>query len=105
MSDKIEITRKKAVYIASTLVIRVRSRHGLVYWFIGAKPVEMTTTAAHDTGFAMVMQADQAEPGELVIVKINGVAVQFLPHNAKQVGGALLRKADDADDFQMRVNK
>jgi len=105
MSDRIEITRKRAVYSDSTLVIRVRSRHGLVYWFIGEKPLKMTTTAAHDSGFGMVMQADLAEPGELVIVKINGVAVQFLPHNAKQVGGALLRKADDADDFQTRVGK
>ena len=104
MSDRIEITRKRVIYTESTVVMRVRSRHGLVYWFIGEKPVEMTTTAAHDTGFGMVMQADQAEAGELVIVKINGVAVQFLPHNAKQVGGALLRKADDADDFQLRVN-
>ena len=103
MSDSFEITRKLAVYVASTFTVRVRSRFGLVYALFGNKPLKMTTTEAHDRGFKMVKLAGEAEPGELIIVKINGSELQFPPSNARQVGGALLRKADDADDFQIGV--
>jgi len=81
----------------------MRSRGGLVYALIGDKMLEMRTPEAHRIGFAMCKKAGEAEAGELIIVKINGTELQFPPNNARQVGGALLRKADDADDFQIGV--
>lgn len=74
-----------------------------MYALIGDKMLEMRTPEAHRIGFAMCKQAGLAEPGELIVVKINGSELQFPPNNARQVGGALLRKADDADDFQIGV--
>jgi hypothetical protein len=54
----------------------------------------------------MVKQAGSALPGEHVVLKVNGDALNFPPEGAKQVGAALLRKADDADDFQiMRTDR
>ena len=106
MTDTIEITRSRGILTGVNFTVRVRSRYGLVYWMIGDKaPLEMRTPAAHKTGFALVKHASEAIAGELVVVKINGENLTFLPEHATQIGGALLRKADDADDFQQhRVN-
>ena len=105
MTDTFEIFRRKAIYTQATFQVRMRSRAGLVYMLVGDKPVEMTTTEAHKRAFQMIRLARDAEPGELIIVKINGIELQFPPLSAKQIGGGLLRKADDADDFQLRVNQ
>lgn len=101
MSDSIEVSLQKG-FFHQTVEVRVRSRHGLVYLKVGDKVLPMQTPAAHRLGMAMVTKGGEAQPGELVIVKINGEGLQFPPSNAKQVGGALLRKADDADDFQQQ---
>jgi len=75
-----------------------------VYLLVDDKMLEMRTPAAHKTGFALVKQAGEALPGEFVVLKVNGYALNFPPKSATQVGGALLRKADDADDFQKRMS-
>ena len=105
MNDSLKVTRKKAVYTNTNSSVAVRSRYGLVYLNVGDKTLEMKTPTAHGLGMALAKQAGLAERGELVIVIINGVDVQFLPSSARQVGGALLRKADDADDYQLRVGQ
>lgn len=100
----IEVTRKRKVYDGTTFTNRVRDRQGLVYWAIGEKVIELKTPRAHQAGFDMVRQAGEAEPSELIVVTINGEEVDFPPELAMQVGGALLRKADAADDFQQRIH-
>jgi len=105
MSDSIKVTRKKAVYTNTNSKVSIRSRYGLVYLNVGDKTLEMKTPVAHGLGMSMAKLAGLAELDELVIVIINGVDVQFLPSSARQVGGALLRKADDADDYQLRVSQ
>ena len=102
MTDSIEVSRSVEILTVGTFTVRVRSRYGLVYWLIGDKVLELRTPAAHKTGFALVKHASEATANELVVVKINGEKIQFPPSNAKQVGAALLRKADDADDFQQQ---
>jgi len=72
---------------------------------INDKMLEMRTPVAHKTGFAMVKNAGEASPNEFVVLKVNGYALNFPPKSAKQVGGSLLRKADDADDYQLRMVK
>ena len=71
---------------------------------IDGKVLEMRTPKAHRTGFDLVKQAGEALPNEFVVLSVNGETFDFLPHIAKQVGASLLRKADDADDFQKRLN-
>ena len=106
MSDSLSVSLGSGLYIPNINEVRVRTRQGLVYFIANDKMLEMRTPAAHKTGFAMVKKAGEALPGEFVKLVINGSALSFLPKSAKQIGAALLRRADAADDFQLqRVRK
>jgi len=104
MTDSLQVTLNSGVFVPNVKEVRARTRQGLVYLLVDDKMLEMQTPAAHKTGFALVKQAGEALPGEFVVLKVNGYALNFPPKNAKQVGGSLLRKADDADDFQKRMS-
>jgi len=105
MTDALSVTRANGLLVPNIREVRARTRHGLVYLLVDDKMLEMQTPAAHKTGFALVKQSGEALPGEFVVLKVNGYALNFPPKSAKQVGAALLRKADDADDFQKRIYK
>ena len=99
----IEVTRSAGFFSPNVDRGFVRQRHGFVYLFIdGRTPLKMRTPTAHKTGFAMVVQAAKALPNEFVVLKVNGEELNFPSPAAKQVGGSMLRKADDADDFQIQ---
>ena len=102
MSDSIDVDATKRVLTGDYVPIRVESHYGMVYWAIGDSIIKLTTVVAHRIGMALCKKASERAPDEFVFVKINGKEIQFEARNAKQVGGALLRKADDADDFQLQ---
>lgn len=102
MNDSVSISLQKAVYQGQNMTVRVRSEYGHVFAAFNDRVLEMKTPAAHRMGLELVKKGGEAAADELVIVKINGKEIQFDANNAKQVGGALLRKADDADDFQQQ---
>ena len=104
-NDMLEVTRSAGFFSPNVNAVRVRHQYGLVYLFVDDHdPLEMKTLAAHKTGFAMVKHAGEALHNEFVILKVNGVALNFPPKSAEKVGVALLRKSDDADDFQKRIH-
>jgi len=102
MSDKIEIELKRGIWSESTYQVRVRSEVDHVLMLAKQKIVKFRTPAAHRTGFALAKKGGEAMPGEFVIMRINGEALEMLPEDAVNLGGALLRKADDVDDYQLR---
>jgi len=104
-TDQIAVERSTGIYTPNVGACRARTRAGLVYLFIDDKPIELHTPDAHKLGFAMVKQGGEAMPQEFIVVKVNGVALNFPPKSAKQVGAAILRRADAADDFQKRISK
>ena len=104
LSDTLELARSAGIFFTNVNVIRVpQQKYGLVGLVIDGRAVTMNTTKAHRTGFDMVKHAGEALHNEFVVLKINGVALNFPPKGAKKVGAALLRRADDADDYQ-RIN-
>lgn len=107
-NDILEVTRSAGFFSPNVGMVAVRQRYGLVYLFVDDRdPLEMRTPAAHKTGFALVKMAGEAlqnKLNEFVVLRINGVALNFPPKGAKKVGAALLRRADDADDFQKRIH-
>jgi len=105
MKSSITIDLKRGIYCPEHTVIRIGSRYGNVYCHINDKTVEFSTVAAHKAGFALVVKASQAIEGEFIEMKVNNRSIQMLPGQAIQVGGALLRKIDDADDFQLARGK
>ena len=103
-TDKLEVTRSAGFFMPNVNTVRVKQKTGLVYLLIDDRLLEMRTPEAHKTGFAMVKIAGEAVQNEFVVLRINGVALNFPPKGATKVGAALLRKADDADDFQKRIH-
>ena len=107
MSYLAEIPRDNLVVKVETIPIIhtptdnivVRSRHGRVYMSIGKKVIELSTITAHKVGMAIIKS--KLDYNELVVLEINKERFEFLWQVAKKVAGALLRKADDADDYQL----
>lgn len=83
--------------------IRVRQYHHQVVCLIDGKPVVMNTPAAVKAGVALATMAGQAQRGEIITMTHNGETIKLLPYHAKKIGGALLKKADLADDFQRKI--
>jgi len=105
VEDSIKIALKRGIWSCAIHQIRVRADRDSVLILIADKMVSFTTPAAHRAGFSLVKLAGRALPGEFVIMSINGSDLDLLPEHALKVGGALLRKADDVDDYQLRKNQ
>ena len=87
------------------VVIAVRASGPYVVVFIDGAGLPFLTTAVHPVGFQLVRLAQQAEKGDVVVFNINGTDIDLPPKNARQIGAALLRKADSADDWQLEHNR
>lgn len=104
-SDRITVDtgRMRVPYVEPRGAIVVRAEHGAVVLFAGSKRVEMTTIVAHRIGLRIARNlVPQLAAGELVVLTINGERIELLGEVALRVAGALLRKADDADDWQLQ---
>lgn len=73
---------------------------GKVILFISQKRVELDTLTAHRIGYTM--GTAKLAPNEMIVLTINGEKIDLLWPVAVKVSAALLRKADDADDWQLR---
>jgi hypothetical protein len=91
-------------YAPSVDAFRVGHRFGSVILTLGDKLLEMGTVIAHRTGFQLVKKAHEAKHvNACVRLRVESSDFLLLPNEATQLGGALLRKADDADDFQRQA--
>lgn len=98
--------RAGEIFAPKVSEIRVRFEYGKVVAFLDrVTRIEMSTPAAVKIGMAMNHCYTQAQQGDLVIWKINGQDVQLLPLQARMTGGAMLKKADRADDWQRDVSQ
>ncbi len=105
MKDTIAISLKKGILTPSIDRITVRSMQGMIAVVIGTAGIVLDTSSAHGAGFALIKLANESLPGDLVVIKVNGIDIEMLAPQAKQVGAALLRKADAADDWQLENPK
>jgi len=96
---EVEAVARPLVYIPTIDKIYIRHRFGVVYLIMGNKVQPLTTTVAHDIG-VVILLANLA-PDEMFMVSINGERVELLPPIAIKVAIGLVRKADDADDWQI----
>lgn len=94
---------KKGIYSGETHQIRVGHRCGKVLLAIDESALEYNTIDAFKLGWDIVTKAGILQHNELVTVRINGKMIELPQQQSLQVGGALLRKCDDADDYQIRV--
>lgn len=98
---KVEIDKIPLDYRPKIDKIVARSEFGKVVLFIGNKRVELNTVTAHKIGYTIAMA--KLEPNELIVIIINNQRLEFLHPIAMNVAKALLRKADDADDWQLKL--
>ena len=89
------------IYIPPFKNIIAQHRLGIVYLVLDDKAVEMTTILAHKIGLAIAFMIPKLAPNELVKLTINRKPLELLPQVAQKVSTALLRKADQADDWQL----
>ena len=80
----------------------VRSQGGMVYLVFDGKPVEFTTITAHKVGLDIAKRIPKLAPDELIVLNLNGHRMELLRDTASKISTGLVRKADDADDWQLQ---
>ena len=83
--------------------VRVNQYQGAVYMYVNNKKVTFDTPTAHKAGLALVRRSRVAEKNEFVEMRLNTESIHIPLLQAQKIGVALLRKADDADDFQVNI--
>lgn len=99
---RISIDKKnQAIWKPQDGNVVVRKTLGRVVLLIGGKQLDMSTPVAVKVGLALVKNGGgYLDPHDVVVFNISGVEVFLLPETAMKIGGAILRKADHADDWQ-----
>jgi len=98
----IKIEKKRGIYYSEVKEVRIRQRFGKVLLLIDKAILEFTTPGAFKLGWDIVVKSGELLPGEYISITINGKELQLLKEDGLRVGGAILRKVDDADDYQLR---
>lgn len=100
--QRVVVDRKKTeTFVPPVGDIRVQAREGQVDLLIGDKLLTMRTPLAIKVGFALNKNGGACMYlGDFVVMEINGIEFHLLPAVAVKVGGALMLKADRADDWQ-----
>lgn len=98
---KVETAKKPLILEQNAHHVVVNSKLGKVYLFLDGRGVEMSPLTAHDIGYTIAMKVPVLAPDEMIVLIINGEKLELLPDLAQRISTALLRKADDADDWQL----
>jgi hypothetical protein len=101
--DDITISIGAGMLIPVNTVVRVRAERDDVSVYLDGARLSLKTPAAVNAGLALVKLAALAEQAGsgFVDMRINGRSTHLMPRQATQIGGALLRKADCVDDYQL----
>lgn len=81
-------------------VIRVRQAQHEVVMLVDNKTIVVDTPAAVKAGIALATLAGKAQNNEIVTFTYSGETLNLSPKHAQKLAGALIKKADLADDFQ-----
>lgn len=84
-------------------VIRVRQAQHEVVMLVDNKTIVVETPAAVKAGLSLATLAGQAQNNEIVTFSYSGETINLSPNHACKLAGALLKKADMADDFQRQI--
>jgi hypothetical protein len=94
---------KGKLYVQETQQVVVRQERDKVLLFVGGltgQCVTLTTPRATELAMALIKEGGLATDGEVVALVINRVDLELPAALVIQIGGALVRKADKADDYQ-----
>ena len=97
----IKVEKKTGIYYNEAHEIRIRQRFGKVLLLVDGAVLEFGTPAAFKLGWDIACKSGELLPSEYLSIKINGKEIKLLSEAGLKVGGAILRKTDDADDFQI----
>ena len=85
--------------------IIVGHRFGSVLMNIDGSTLEFKTPEAFKLGWEITTKSGAMLDRETLCVKINNKEIYLGKEQGLKIGGGLLRKCDDADDFQIGVAK
>lgn len=98
---KVEVSDGVLVHTVDKII--VGHRYGRVLLKINTAILEFTTPEAFRLGWELVVKPDNLTKSGFVTVTFNQKDVQLTTEQSKRLGGAILRKCDLADDFQIGV--
>ena len=98
----VDMAKMPAIFVPEIARITVRHEFGKVVMFIEDKRVELSSITAHEIGLTVARAIPTMEVYEMIVITINNRKVELPKPFASKVSTALLRKADDADDFQLK---
>lgn len=101
----VDIAAIPMLFQPSISKVAARSELGQVILFMDGRRVELTTIVAHKIGLTIALAIPTLAPNEMIVITINGEKIELLKPFASKVSTALLRKADDADDWQLNRRK
>lgn len=96
----IKIELSTDLYHSNSPTLRVRQHMGSVLLGIDEKVIQLKTPTAHKVGFSLVKKSSEAFESEHIKLIINNESIPLLPIQARQLGGAILKKTMQADDYQ-----
>ena len=99
----IKVELSNGIYNPSIHSITVRHHFGKVILLTSDKAYEMETPASYKIGVSLIKVSDKALNGDYVSMSVNGELLPLMPAQAKQLGGAILRKTIQADDYQLAI--
>lgn len=103
-NDTAIVIDRSKLYVQPVGECRVRQHGDRVHVLIGGKLLDMTTPAAVKLGLALATNGGAcAYLGDVVSIQIGSEQLTLLPAIASKLGGLILRKADQADDFQRGI--
>lgn len=107
VGPRIVVDRKLiSAYVPPQGEIRARCREGKVQVLIGTKTLDMTTPVAVKVGISLAKNGGACQYlGDIVLLEIGGEEFHLLPEIAMALSGAIIRKADKADDWQRGIVK
>ena len=97
----IAVDRRTGGYTPPPYPLLVGHRDGQVVLTMGGKRMTIGTTTAIDVCLSLGRMAVKLEPGEHLVLILDGYEIPLPFEAAVTVSGALLRKADAADDWQL----
>ena len=96
----VDVEEMPPIFTPKVDKIIARQELGKVILFILGSRIELNTVTAHKIGYSMAMA--KLAPNEMIVLTINREKIELPGQLRMQVATAILRKADDADDWQLK---
>jgi len=102
---KVHIIKRPDVNIIKSDRLHVQHKMGKVLLLFGNSMIRMNTITSHKLGLSIGLMAPKLDPDSVIELLISGESLKMEYEVALRVSGAILKKTDDADDYQLQSKR